>query len=98
MGCPCQNKSEGGRLFSANSNSEIDCGYSYNTILGWKSLLECIKDNQRYGDLGLTVYDMNVFLGNIISALNNNICPFATQLNQIQPYILNAVNLNICQV
>jgi hypothetical protein len=97
MGCGCQNNSVSTFSIESNIDSEQVCGYTQETLLSWKSMLECIKETGQYVNLALTVWDINVFLGNVISALNNSICHFSAQLDQIQPYILNSINLGICQ-
>ena len=86
MACSCLNNSSGLTLFrtnASNDTSQEDCGYSQETLMNWKSTLECLKNTQKYDAVGLTVYDINVFLGNIISAVNNSICSFSTKLDQL---------------
>ena len=95
MGCNCSNNQSSTSFFSGQVSG--DCTYDYVTVTNWKSILDCLKNTNQYTKLGLELKDMNIFLGNVISALNNGICSFSSQLDQIKPYIISTVNLGICQ-
>lgn len=75
-----------------------ECEYDIDMIVIWKDKLFCIRDNEKYTDLGLSKAQLNRFLGVVLSCINfsYNICFLANQLDKIKPYIIKIVGSNLC--
>lgn len=77
---------------------EDNCQYTLNMVLAWKDILFCIRDQGLVEQANLTNPKLNSFMGILLSAINtNSACFFEQELNTIRPYILNIINLNLCQ-
>lgn len=89
--------------FSAPSNPSqrqavIECGYTKETIQSWKDTILCSKEENKYELAGLTVKDINKYLGilNSVVLYNNNPCLFIDSYTEIYQAVLVIKNLNIC--
>lgn len=74
-----------------------NCGYTIEMVLAWKDILFCIRDNDLLEQANLTLPKMNSYMGILLSAINSNsACFFQEKMDEIKPYILNIINLNLC--
>ena len=73
------------------------CIYTVQTVIYWKNILFCIRDNELLGTLGLTQVQFNSYIGILLSCINSNeACYFKSKLDEINIYIIKTINLNIC--
>lgn len=94
--CNCQNSSTS--PVNRNIQSNDNCEYSLETVASWKNTLLCIQTSGLNSEIHLTNPQINSFVGILLSAINTgSTCFFVNEINQIKPYILNIINLNLCQ-
>ena len=79
-------------------NYSSDCSYTMVQLNAWLKLLICCKDKVIYPSLGLSAKQMNIFLGNVMSALNyvTYPCKFVKELDQISDFIILIQNTGRC--
>lgn len=67
-----------------------DCDYTTEVIRNWYNMFDCVKKNSKQADIGLSVENVNSYLGYIQSALNypDNLCYYKDKLDDI---LLNIV-------
>lgn len=79
------------------SNNE-ECDYTSDTTNAWLEKLKCVEQAGKLKDFGIQKSLYNSFLGILISIQRKpaSVCYFKTQLDIIQPYILNIINEGTC--
>lgn len=81
----------------ATTQEAIDCPFSNGLLMIWYNALKCVKDTNQLAAIGLTVYQTNVHLGNLQSAMNypDNYCYFRKELTDFNSNILPRIIENV---
>jgi hypothetical protein len=102
MGCTsCGSKSVVNQNIIQNRPAPVSlgpCVYTKMMLEVWLLKLTCIKESDKYQDIGVSLGDINASLGVVISALKNEskICYFASHLDNISAIIIKIANLGEC--
>lgn len=73
-----------------------DCSYTTDILNTWLSLLLCVRKNNLYDVIGYSKFKINVAVGIVKSAINNNPCTFASRLDKTSDLIMAIVNSGQC--
>lgn len=97
MACPCMlnnNNVEPVQTLATLS----ECNYTLEQVTEWLAITICVRDNGRYSEINLTKFQVNLYIGILISAQNykNNICYFYKELQEIENFILVVQTNNLC--
>lgn len=101
MGCPCQNNSNAyasPTIITQTPQVNTNCQFTEEILNTWKDKLLCVKNQSLYETVNIQEKDINVYLGVVLSALNNtsNICYFESHLQTISPKIIQIIVLSQC--
>lgn len=74
-----------------------DCELTGILITTWQSILQCVKDSNKLGLIGLNTVTANQYLGILQSAINypDNYCYFIVKLQEFQINILPRIVTNV---
>lgn len=100
MGCNCKTKNSNSQTLVLKQNAVPNtdsCDYTAEVAAQWLSLLRCVNSKGLLAEFNIQKALYNSFLGVLLSIQNNTsvVCLFKSQLDVIQPYILNIVNQEI---
>ena len=76
----------------------VGCDYTVPMMQEWRTKLLCVRHNNLYGEVDITIAKLNSALGIVVSAINTggNTCYFAKYLDDIAPIIMRIINTNKC--
>lgn len=77
----------------------LDCQITGEILTNWQRILTCIKNNQKYSLLSLTLTKVNMLLGIIQSAINypDDYCYYEIALNEFKNIVLPLIINNAAE-
>jgi hypothetical protein len=103
MGCGCganqTTTQEAPLMVQASTSGE--CTYTIEQVNSWLPKVQCAKDNAYYLQFGLTEYNVNLYIGIILStqnyvAHNGTVCYFYNELSEVENFVINLTNKGLC--
>jgi len=102
MCAPCIAAANAAKEINVNSYRKVkekieNCLIDKELLTKWKSVLKCIKLNNRYTEANITISELNSSLGYIQSALNypDDYCYYTEELNNFKNNILPRIVENV---
>lgn len=75
-----------------------DCPFTKEQCAEWLVRVQCVRDNGFYTQFNMTLYDVNLYIGVLMSVGNygGSPCFFDYELREIQNFIMILTANNIC--
>jgi len=82
---------------TSRSSTPTNCDYTMEMMLNFEQKLTCAINKSLHSEISSSIGELNSFLGVVKSAIStNNVCYFASHLNNIQGTIIKILNTGKC--
>jgi hypothetical protein len=105
--CGCASKNTATQV-TATSTTNVhvfsdngECPYTIEQVNSWLVTVQCVKNNGYYINFGKTEYDINLYIGVLLSTQNyqkngGSVCYYQNELAEIESFVITVKNASLC--